>query len=192
MAKKKLNIGMVGYGFMGRAHSNAYRRVNNFFDLKLEPVLKAVCARTEERVKPFADQWAASLPVSWLDLRNGARETRLPEAARRVEHAGGHRTRAPRHRHPQRHGDRRRRHRPGQHAGDAGRQRPPGSPPAPWPHRFSGPRLEGRVPRYAHSGALRGLTRTAQRVTAARARLTPGTVSRARQPGPLAQSGNSS
>jgi len=28
---KKLNIGMIGYGFMGRAHSNAYRRVSNFF-----------------------------------------------------------------------------------------------------------------------------------------------------------------
>ena len=30
---KPLNIGLIGYGFMGRAHSNAYRRVNNFFDL---------------------------------------------------------------------------------------------------------------------------------------------------------------
>ena len=26
-----LNIGMIGYGFMGRAHSNAYRKVANFF-----------------------------------------------------------------------------------------------------------------------------------------------------------------
>ncbi len=29
--KKNLNIGMIGYGFMGRAHSNAYRQVGNFF-----------------------------------------------------------------------------------------------------------------------------------------------------------------
>ena len=36
---KKLNIGIIGYGFMGRAHSNAYRKVNNFFDLKHQPVL---------------------------------------------------------------------------------------------------------------------------------------------------------
>ena len=34
MPSKKLNIGMIGYGFMGRAHSNAFRKVNNFFDLE--------------------------------------------------------------------------------------------------------------------------------------------------------------
>ena len=54
---KPLNVGMIGYGFMGRAHSNAYRKVNNFFDLKHRPVLKAVCARNAEKVKPFAEQW---------------------------------------------------------------------------------------------------------------------------------------
>ena len=43
--KKKLNIGVVGYGFMGRTHSNAFGKVSQFFDLKREPVLKAVCAR---------------------------------------------------------------------------------------------------------------------------------------------------
>ena len=42
---KKLNIGLIGYGFMGRTHSNAFRHVNNFFDLDYQPVLKAVCAR---------------------------------------------------------------------------------------------------------------------------------------------------
>ena len=36
MAGQPLRIGMIGYGFMGRAHSNAYRKVNNFFDL--EPI----------------------------------------------------------------------------------------------------------------------------------------------------------
>ncbi len=29
---KPLNIGMIGYGFMGRAHTNGYKRVNDFFD----------------------------------------------------------------------------------------------------------------------------------------------------------------
>ena len=42
---KELNIGMIGYGFMGRAHTNAYKRVNDFFDLEYRPVLKAACAR---------------------------------------------------------------------------------------------------------------------------------------------------
>ena len=55
--KKPLNIGMIGYGFMGRAHSNAYRQVSQFFDLPMRPVLKAVCARNFDKVKPFAEQW---------------------------------------------------------------------------------------------------------------------------------------
>ena len=54
---KPLNIGMVGYGFMGRTHSNAYRKVNHFFDTDHQPVLKAVCARDAEKVKSFADRW---------------------------------------------------------------------------------------------------------------------------------------
>jgi len=41
MGTRNLNIGMIGYGFMGRAHSNAYRKVNNFFPLEYRPVLKA-------------------------------------------------------------------------------------------------------------------------------------------------------
>ena len=56
MVKKKLNIGMVGYGFMGRAHSNAFKQTNNFFDLPYETVLKAACARDPAKLKTFADQ----------------------------------------------------------------------------------------------------------------------------------------
>ena len=47
MSKKQLRIGLVGTGLMGRAHSNAYRTAPNFFDLPLEPVLQAVCARSD-------------------------------------------------------------------------------------------------------------------------------------------------
>jgi len=54
---KKLNIGLIGYGFMGRAHSNAFRKVSNFFDLNYEPVLKAVCARNPEKAGAFAERW---------------------------------------------------------------------------------------------------------------------------------------
>jgi predicted dehydrogenase len=53
---KPLNIGMIGYGFMGRAHSNAYRKVSNFFDLPYRPVLKAACARDAAKIKAFADK----------------------------------------------------------------------------------------------------------------------------------------
>ncbi len=69
MAKKKLNIGMVGYGFMGRTHSNAFRQINPFFNLPYETVLKAICARDEAKVKSFADQWGyQSTETDWRKL----------------------------------------------------------------------------------------------------------------------------
>ncbi|MCX7005925.1 MAG: Gfo/Idh/MocA family oxidoreductase [Kiritimatiellaeota bacterium] len=67
--KKNLNIGMIGYGFMGRAHSNAWRKVTNFFDVPLQPVLKAACARDAAKVQAFADQWGyASVETDWRKL----------------------------------------------------------------------------------------------------------------------------
>jgi len=69
MATKKLNIGLIGYGFMGRAHSNAYLKVNRFFGLEYQPVLKAACARKEEKVKPFAQNWGwESVETDWRRL----------------------------------------------------------------------------------------------------------------------------
>src|SRR5688500_6591702 len=55
MAKKKLNVAMIGYAFMGRAHSNAWRQVTHFMDPPYEPVLKVVCGRTESSVKAAAE-----------------------------------------------------------------------------------------------------------------------------------------
>ena len=57
MAKKPLNIGMIGYGFMGKAHTNAYATVGNFFELEHKPVLKALCARNAEIRKKYYRQW---------------------------------------------------------------------------------------------------------------------------------------
>ena len=66
---KPLNIGMIGYGFMGRAHSNGYRKVNNFFDLPYHPVLKAVCARDAAKAKEFANRWGyESVETDWKKL----------------------------------------------------------------------------------------------------------------------------
>ena len=66
---KTLNIGMIGYGFMGRAHSNAWRRVPNFFDTGYEPVLKATAARDEAKVTAFAKQWGyESVETDWRKL----------------------------------------------------------------------------------------------------------------------------
>jgi len=57
MAKKKLNVAMIGYDFMGRAHSNAWRQVARFMpDLPYEPVMKVVAGRTEAKVKEAAER----------------------------------------------------------------------------------------------------------------------------------------
>ncbi|MEX6689635.1 Gfo/Idh/MocA family oxidoreductase [Danxiaibacter flavus] len=68
--KKELRIGLIGCGFMGRTHSNGYRRVPNFFPaLQYTPVLQAVCARNEAKARAFADQWGyASVETDWKKL----------------------------------------------------------------------------------------------------------------------------
>lgn len=69
MSKKTLNIGLVGYGFMGRTHSNAFLQAGRFFDLPFQPVLKAVCARNADRVKSFADNWGyEAIETDWRKL----------------------------------------------------------------------------------------------------------------------------
>ena len=66
---KPLRIGLVGYGFMGRTHSNAFAKVNQFFDLPYRPVLEAVCARDAGKVAAFAGQWGyASTETDWRRL----------------------------------------------------------------------------------------------------------------------------
>src|SRR5690349_18385666 len=66
---KNLNIGLVGYGFMGRTHSNAFHQAPRFFDLQYTPVLKALCARNADRARTFADNWGyESVETDWRKL----------------------------------------------------------------------------------------------------------------------------
>jgi predicted dehydrogenase len=66
---KNINIGLVGYGFMGRTHSNAFSQVSHFFDLPYRPVLKTVCARNKERAEAFAAKWGYESAVAdWRKL----------------------------------------------------------------------------------------------------------------------------
>jgi len=60
---KDLKVGLIGYGFMGRTHSNAYQKVNHFFDVPFRPVLKTVCGLVEAEAKAFARQWGYQ---SWV------------------------------------------------------------------------------------------------------------------------------
>jgi myo-inositol 2-dehydrogenase/D-chiro-inositol 1-dehydrogenase len=67
--KKLVNVGIVGTGFMGRTHSNAFRQVSQFFELPFRPVLKAICARSAGAVQGFADQWGfESFETDWRTL----------------------------------------------------------------------------------------------------------------------------
>ncbi|MEM9106777.1 MAG: Gfo/Idh/MocA family oxidoreductase, partial [Pseudomonadota bacterium] len=69
MADRKLRIGLVGYGFMGRAHSNAFRTAGNFFDLGHTPELTAVCGRNRDQAEAHAAQWGfASVETDWEKL----------------------------------------------------------------------------------------------------------------------------
>ena len=63
---KTLNVVMIGYGFMGRAHSNAYRQVNQFFELDYRPVMKVACARDAGKLAKFAENWGwESTETDW-------------------------------------------------------------------------------------------------------------------------------
>ncbi|MBS4218680.1 Gfo/Idh/MocA family oxidoreductase [Bacillus sp. FJAT-49711] len=67
--KKKVRIGMVGYKFMGKAHSHAYRDLPFYFDCDVEPVLQAVAGRDEEGVKEAAEKMGfATYETDWRRL----------------------------------------------------------------------------------------------------------------------------
>lgn len=66
---KKLNVAMIGYQFMGRAHSNAWRQIAPFFDTPIEPVMKVLCGRNAEAVTDAAGKlgWEET-STSWEDV----------------------------------------------------------------------------------------------------------------------------
>lgn len=66
---KTLNVGMIGYGFMARAHSNAWANVAHFFDTGYRPVLKAASARNASKLRHFAEMWGyESVESDWRTL----------------------------------------------------------------------------------------------------------------------------
>jgi predicted dehydrogenase len=67
--RRELGIGMVGYAFMGVAHSQAWRNVGRFFDLPLAPRLSAICGRDAGKLAAAAQRlgWAAS-ETDWRRL----------------------------------------------------------------------------------------------------------------------------
>ncbi len=67
--KKKLNVGLIGCGFMGKVHSNAYLKLNKFFDVGYEMVMKCVCDSNEKKLKAFAENWGwESTETDWRKM----------------------------------------------------------------------------------------------------------------------------
>ena len=66
---KPLNVGIIGCGFMGRTHSNAYRKVGNFFDLEYQPILKVICDFNADKAKAHAARWGfEEVETDWHNL----------------------------------------------------------------------------------------------------------------------------
>ncbi len=70
MAKKKVNVAIIGAQFMGKAHSNAWRQVGAMFDLPVEPVMKALCGKFPEELE-VAGKWGwEETSLSWKEVVN--------------------------------------------------------------------------------------------------------------------------
>lgn len=64
-----IGIGMIGYKFMGKAHTNAFRQVGFFFDPPIKPRLSVVCGRDKAKVEKFAQRWGWENAVSdWREV----------------------------------------------------------------------------------------------------------------------------
>ena len=70
MARKKLlNVALIGQGFMGRTHSNAWAQVAKFFDVPVRPVMHTVFGQPAENPRAFADNWGwANASTDWRKL----------------------------------------------------------------------------------------------------------------------------
>jgi len=67
--QKTLRIAMLGHGFMGRAHSNAFHQANRFFSLPYRLELKVVCGRNRAATEAMAAQWGwQSAETDWRSV----------------------------------------------------------------------------------------------------------------------------
>src|SRR2546428_10969031 len=68
---KTINVALIGYAFMGKAHSNAYRQVGRFLSPRLTPRMKVLCGRTPAKVRAAAreDGWDEAA-TDWGEVVN--------------------------------------------------------------------------------------------------------------------------
>jgi len=66
MPKPKLNVAMIGTGFIARVHSNAFRQVGHFFDIPYEVCCKVICGRDRAKLETAASRWGWSeVETNW-------------------------------------------------------------------------------------------------------------------------------
>jgi predicted dehydrogenase len=66
-----INVALIGYAFMGKAHSNAYRQVAPFFNPRLTPRLKVLCGRTPAKVRAAAREYGwEEAATDWEEVVN--------------------------------------------------------------------------------------------------------------------------
>ena len=65
--RPELGVAMVGHAFMGRAHSNAFRQVNHFFDLPYRVVPRVVVGRDAARAEAARDKFGFAESSTDLD-----------------------------------------------------------------------------------------------------------------------------
>jgi predicted dehydrogenase len=69
--KKKLNIAMIGHGFIARAHSNAFHQVRRFFPIAYDLNLSVVCGRNRPKLEEMARQWGwQEVAADWREVVN--------------------------------------------------------------------------------------------------------------------------
>ena len=67
---KELKVGILGYSFMGRAHSNALSQMPKFFyPPPAKPILQVACGRTKDKVQDFANQFGwKEVETDWKQM----------------------------------------------------------------------------------------------------------------------------
>ncbi|MCL2813382.1 MAG: Gfo/Idh/MocA family oxidoreductase [Oscillospiraceae bacterium] len=69
MGQKNINVGLLGHKFMGKAHSNAYRKMSMFFDPSARVTMKAIFGLEEDEVITAAKKFGwESYETSWEKL----------------------------------------------------------------------------------------------------------------------------
>src|SRR5438093_13475038 len=68
-SKKKLNVAMIGHGFIARAHSNAFHQVQRFFPIAYDLNLSVICGRNRPKLDAMASQWGwQEVATDWQEV----------------------------------------------------------------------------------------------------------------------------